>query len=231
MASRCTTRRCAGLPLGREDLLKRARNLQRRLERRVIEGDPVQPIQRVAGIDVAYRGAWASAAVAVFGLPHLQEVASAVAVKRGVFDYVPGFFALRELPLMTRALRRLARPPEVVLVDGHGRAHPRRFGAACHLGVVTGLATVGCAKTRLIGAYREPGPEAGCSAPLFDGIQQVGAVVRTRKGVRPVFVSVGHRITLDTAVACVLACCRGCRLPEPLRRAHQLARLALASAG
>ena len=231
MASRCTTRRRAGLPPGREDPLERARDLQRRLERRVIEGDPVQPIQRVAGVDVAYRGALASAAVAVYGLPHLQEVASAVAVKRGVFDYVPGFFALRELPLMTRALRGLAQPPEVVLVDGHGRAHPRRFGAACHLGVVTGLATVGCAKTRLIGVYREPGPEAGCSAPLLDGIQQVGAVVRTRKGVRPVFVSVGHRITLDTAVACVLACCRGCRLPAPLRRAHQLARLALASAG
>lgn len=231
MASSCTTRRRTCLPSGKEDLLDRARDLQRRLEHRVIEDDAVQPIQRVAGIDVAYRGAWACAAVAVFGLPHLQEVASAVAVKRGVFDYVPGFFALRELPLMTRALRRLAHPPDVVLVDGHGRAHPRRFGAACHLGVVTGLATVGCAKTRLIGVYREPGPEAGCAAPLFDGTQRVGAVVRTRRGVRPVFVSIGHRITLDTAVACVLACCRGCRLPEPLRRAHQLARLALASAG
>jgi deoxyribonuclease V len=209
--------------------LVRAERIQQRLRRRVIRANRFETVRRVAGIDVAYGGNRACAAVVVFRFPEIVEIEVAVAVKRDAFDYVPGFFSLREAPVMIRALVKLDRPPDLLLVDGHGRAHPRCFGLACHLGVLVDLPTIGCAKTRLVGAFREPLPESGHYSPLFEGPNLLGAVVRTRKNVRPLFVSTGHRIDLTTAVAYVLACCRGYRLPEPLRRAHQVARITLRS--
>lgn len=212
-------------------VLERARRLQERLRRRVISANRFETVRRVAGVDVAYQGDRACAAVVVFRFPEIVELEAAVALKQDVFDYVSGFFSLREIPVMTRALRKLAQPPDLLLVDGHGRAHPRRFGLASHLGVLVDLPAVGCAKTRLIGAFREPPAEAGHFTPLLDGPELLGAVVRTRRNVRPVFVSTGHRIDLPTSVTYVLACCRQYRLPEPLRRAHQVARITLKNAG
>jgi len=141
------------------------------------------------------------------------------------FPYVPGLLSFREAPVLLDAFAKLRRRPELVLVDGQGYAHPRRFGLACHVGLALAVPTVGCAKSRLCGEYEEPPREAGTWSPLRDGSELIGAVVRTRTGVKPLFVSVGHLISLRSAIHAVLACCRRYRLPEPLRAAHQYAGL------
>ena len=144
-----------------------------------------------------------------------QEVTSEAA-----FPYVPGYLTFREAPAVEAAFSRLARRPDLLLVDGHGWAHPRRFGIACHLGLWLDLPTVGCAKSRLCGTYAEPGPERGARSPLVDRGEVVGAVVRTRPRVKPLFVSPGHRCDLEGAVALVLATSAKYRLPIPARLAH-----------
>ena len=136
------------------------------------------------------------------------------------FPYVPGLLAFREAPAVLQAWRSLSIVPDLVIFDAHGLAHPRRFGLACHLGLVLDRPSIGCAKSRLCGEAATPAPEAGAWAGLTDGGEVIGAVLRTRPGVRPVYVSTGHRVSLPTAVALVLACCRGHRLPEPTRLAH-----------
>nr|NIR58182.1 endonuclease V [Gammaproteobacteria bacterium] len=139
---------------------------------------------------------------------------------RATFPYVPGYLSFREVPPLLRAFERLGEAPDLLVVDGHGRAHPRRFGIACHLGVLLDLPTVGCAKSRLVGTYREPGPRRGSATRLLDGGEVIGSVLRTRDGVKPVYVSVGHRITLEEARRQLLRQSRGVRLPEPIRAAH-----------
>ncbi|MFJ6195301.1 deoxyribonuclease V [Micromonospora sp. NPDC092111] len=187
----------------------------------------------VAGLDVAYAqdGALLAAAVTVLDAATLEVVDRAVSVGRPAFDYVPGLFAFRELPALLAALDRLTTRPELLVCDGHGLAHPRRFGLACHLGVVTGLPAIGVGKTPLVGGWTGPGPRRGDSAPLVDGGEVVGRVLRTRDGVKPVFVSVGHRMGLDNAVDQVLALTPRYRLPETTRTADRLCRDALAAAG
>jgi len=144
--------------------------------------------------------------------------------KRAIrFPYVPGLLSFRECPGVLGAFRKLKRQPDLMLVDGHGIAHPRRIGIAAHLGLLLDLATVGCAKSRLCGAHDEPGLERGCRAPLTDDSETIGAVLRTRTNVKPIYVSVGHRITLDEAVEHALSCGGGYRLPEPTRLAHHAA--------
>jgi len=140
--------------------------------------------------------------------------------------YVPGMFAFREGPVLVAALERLGRTPCVLLVDGAGRAHPRRAGLATHLGVVLGLPAVGCAKSRLLGTYDEVPPVRGTWSPLRDGGETVGAVLRTRAGARPLFVSAGHRADLASAIELVLRCATRFRIPEPLRAADHAARAA-----
>ncbi|MEH0933833.1 endonuclease V [Micromonospora psammae] len=186
----------------------------------------------VAGLDVAYAesGDLLAAAVTVLDAATLAVVDRAVSVGRPAFDYVPGLFAFRELPALLAALGRLAVPPDLLVCDGHGLAHPRRFGLACHLGVVTGLPAIGVGKTPLVGEWVEPGPRRGDGSALVDGGETVGRVLRTRDGVRPVFVSVGHRMSLDNAVAQVLALTPRYRLPETTRTADRLCRDALAEA-
>ena len=200
--------------------------LQRRLAAQVESGDRLPgEIHSVAGVDVGFEegGRITRAAVAVLGFPELEPLASAVARRPTEFPYVPGLLSFRELPALLEALQQLRELPDVILCDGQGRAHPRRFGIACHLGVLLDHPTLGVAKTRLIGSHAEPGPEKGDWVPLLDGGEVIGAVLRTRPGVKPLYVSGGHRVSLETAIALTLACTRRYRLPETTRAAHKLA--------
>ncbi|WP_311765517.1 endonuclease V [Streptomyces zingiberis] len=188
-------------------------------------------VRTVAGVDVAYdeaSGRLAAAAV-VLDAETLQVVEEATATGRAEFPYVPGLLAFRELPSVLAALSRLSEPPGLVACDGYGIAHPRRLGLAAHLGVVTGLPAFGVAKTPFGFAFDAPGQGRGAVSPLFDGGETVGRALRTQDGVKPVFVSVGHRIGLDHAVAHTLRLASRHRLPETTRRADSLCRRALAA--
>lgn len=199
---------------------------QRELAARVIDRDDLRlPPGLVAGVDAAFpdKGRTTRAAAVLMRFPQLETVDEVVHEQATELPYIPGLLSFRELPAILGALERLAVPPELVLCDGQGRAHPRRFGIACHLGVATGLATIGVGKSRLCGQHDEPGPEKGASVDLVDGDELIGRVVRTRSRVRPLYLSVGHRVSLATAVDLVLACTPRYRLPEPVRRADRLA--------
>ncbi|WP_232246359.1 endonuclease V [Kitasatospora mediocidica] len=186
----------------------------------------------VAGVDVAYddENDIVAAAAVLLDLHTLEVVEEATAVGRIAFPYVPGLLAFRELPAVIDALAALGRVPDLVVCDGYGLAHPRRLGLASHLGVLTGLRTLGVAKTPFTFSHQLPGAERGEWTPLVDDTtgEEVGRAVRTRAGVKPVFVSVGHRIGLAEAVDCVLALTPRYRLPETTRRADSLCRRALA---
>ncbi|MGW7487700.1 endonuclease V [Streptomyces sp. NPDC054786] len=186
----------------------------------------------VVGVDVAYddtRDVVAAAAVALDARTR-AVVDEATAVGQISFPYVPGLLAFREIPTVLDALARLARTPDLVVCDGYGLAHPRRFGLASHLGVLTGLPTIGVAKNPFTFRYEAPGPDRGDTSPLLDGAEEVGRALRTQKGVKPVFVSVGHRIDLDRACAQTLHLAAHYRLPETTRAADSLCRRALADA-
>jgi deoxyribonuclease V len=191
----------------------------------VIAEDRLGDVRRVAGIDVGFEqdGAISRAAVAVLDFPELRLVESAVARLPTSFPYVPGLLSFRETPAVLEALGRLSERPDLLLCDGQGYAHPRRFGLACHLGVLTGLPSIGVAKSRLIGTHGALPEEKGAWIPLRDGDETVGAVLRTRDGVAPLYVSIGHRVSLPTAIRWVLACTTRYRLPETTRQAHRLA--------
>jgi deoxyribonuclease V len=210
----------------------RAEALQRELARRVeVPSGRVADPGTVAGVDVSYvPGSLRVAAAAVVVELGDGVVVDEVVVEGEVaFPYRPGLLAFREVPVLLEALGALRRSPDLVLCDGQGLAHPARCGLACHLGVVTGLATVGCAKSWYVGRAGEPGPRRGDRAPLRDGADLVGHVLRTQDGVRPVYVSPGHRIGFDQACDLVLATCSRFRLPDPLRRADHISRQALRS--
>jgi deoxyribonuclease V len=181
-----------------------------------------------AGLDVAYAtdSPLVAAAVVTVSIATGQVLESATAVAEADFPYVPGLFAFRELPALLDAFARLAVTPDVLVADGHGLAHPRRFGLACHLGIETGLPAIGVAKTPM-GEFAAPGPNRGARTPLVDGGAEVGAALRTQRDVKPVFVSIGHLMDLDTACAQVLALAPRFRLPETTRRADQLSRRTL----
>ncbi|QKW10210.1 endonuclease V [Streptomyces sp. NA04227] len=211
-----------------------ARAVQDELRARVIltEAGPAPGAGHVTGLDVAYDDArdLVVAAAVVLDAASLKVVAEATAVGRVSFPYVPGLLAFRELPTVLAVLARLPVEPGLLVCDGYGLAHPRRFGLACHLGVLTGLPTIGVAKNPFTFSYREPGQERGAAAPLTDGAEEVGRALRTRTATKPVFVSVGHRTDLDTACAHVLALTPRYRLPESTRRADALCRQALKAA-
>ncbi|ABG05352.1 Endonuclease V [Rubrobacter xylanophilus DSM 9941] len=202
-----------------------ARRLQEELAGRVEEGPPLEVgrVRHVAGADVSTQDGVAYATVAVLDFPGLSvvEVRGFEAPLR--FPYIPGLLAFREVPAVIGALRAVETPVDALICDAQGRAHPRRMGLACHVGLFVDVPTVGCAKSRLVGGFREPGEERGSVSDLVHGGEVVGRVVRTRRRVSPVFVSVGNRIDLDSAVELVLACCSRYRLPEPTRQAHNAA--------
>ncbi len=213
--------------------LAAAAALQLALRDRIVARDDFGAPETVAGVDVAWdrsgRRGWA--ATAVWRLADLRPIAAALAEAVTDFPYVPGLLAWRELPAMLAALASLDRPPDLILCDGHGMAHPRRFGLACHLGLATGLPTIGVAKALLVGEHTGPGAARGDWTPLRAGDEIVGAALRTQPRARPVYVSIGHRISLASCIALVLHCAPRFRLPEPLRAAHQLARTKVGARG
>ncbi|MEU4834668.1 endonuclease V [Streptosporangium sp. NPDC023615] len=183
---------------------------------------------RVAGVDVAYDGDRLAAAVTVLDGTTLEVVEEVAVSGRTTFDYVPGLLAFREVPSLLEALDRLSAAPDLVVCDGYGLAHPRRFGLACHLGVLTGLPTIGVGKTAFVGVHTDPATARGSWTDLTLDGDVVGRVLRTRDGVKPVFVSVGHRVDLDTACHNVLNLTPRHRLPETTRAADGLSRRTLA---
>lgn len=202
----------------------RAIALQRELASRVVKKWQKRAVSFVAGVDIAAGGPGpARGAVVVLSYPGLEIVDTSVVEGSLDFPYIPGQLSFRELPLLLEAFRRLATVPDLVIVDGQGLAHPRRLGIACHLGLFLDRPTVGCAKSRLLGRHSEPGGRPGDRALLKDNGEVIGAVLRTRSGVKPVYVSIGHRISLEMSVRWILRCLRGYRLPEPTRLAHQAA--------
>ncbi|MCY3743693.1 MAG: deoxyribonuclease V [Candidatus Poribacteria bacterium] len=200
-----------------------ARQLQNELRSQVVQTDRFGTINTVAGVDIGLKKDTALASVVVLSFPELQVVDSVVTESPVRFPYIPGLLSFREIPPLLTAFAALQTEPDLVIVDGQGIAHPRRFGLASHLGLILDKPTIGCAKSRLWGQYEEPDSEQGAYTYLTAKEEVIGAAVRTRANVRVVYVSIGHRISLDSARVWVLACCRGYRLPETTRYAHNAA--------
>jgi deoxyribonuclease V len=179
----------------------------------------------IAGVDISLNrfNKMGTGAVVVLSYPGLEIAEIQVVTDRVNFPYVPGLLSFREAPLLLKAFEKLMIIPDIVLVDGQGIAHPRRCGIASHLGLILKIPTIGCAKSRLCGEHEIPDAEAGSYAELLDNGEVIGAVLRTRDGVKPLYISIGHMIDLPSAIKWVMACCRGYRLPEPTRLAHQAA--------
>jgi deoxyribonuclease V len=196
--------------------------LQEELRERVVREDRLGPVRRVAGVDVSYdrRSPVQFAAVVVLDARTFEPIETVEAQEEARFPYVPGYLSFREAPAVLRTFAKLEQIPDLLLCDGHGVAHPRRFGLACHLGVWLDLPTIGCAKSRLVGSHTEPGARRGCHRPVTEQGEVIGETVRTREGVRPVYVSVGHRVSLLTARHWVLQLSPKFRIPEPIRAAH-----------
>jgi deoxyribonuclease V len=202
-----------------------AKALQPQLAERVMTQATFDPValQTVAGVDVSFQGGMARAAVVVLGFPDLEPVDYALGLAPASFPYVPGLLTFREGPSVLNALEKLTTWPDVIIFDGHGIAHPRRIGLAAHMGVLLDHPSIGCAKSRLVGSHDEPADTVGDWVPLHDHGEIIGAVLRSRPNVKPIYVSVGHRIDLLTAIDLVLQCTRGYRLPETTRYAHKVA--------
>jgi deoxyribonuclease V len=201
---------------------KEAVALQRELACQVDSQTPLSRCELIAGADVSY-GRFSKrffAGVVVLRMDDLSVVERQGAVLESPFPYVPGLLSFREAPALLEAFAKVKSEPDVVMIDGHGFSHPRRFGLACHVGWCLDRPCLGFAKTLFIGEFKEPGKKAGSMRPLVDKGEVIGQVVRTQTGVKPVFVSVGHKIDLASAVRVVLQTCRGYRLPEPNRQAH-----------
>ncbi len=200
---------------------KEAVAVQRGLEPLVRE-TPLGPVQTVAGLDVSVRGDRVRAAIVVLDVDTLDVVDQAIWDGPVAFPYVPGLLSFREIPALLPALEQLTVLPDVLMLDAHGRAHPRRFGLACHLGVLLDRPALGVAKSIYVGTYADLGEEKGSTAPLVHKGETVGMAVRTRTRVLPVYVSAGHRITLADAVDLTLRTTGRLKLPEPTRLAHRL---------
>ncbi len=196
--------------------------IQRKLAAQVSRNSEVTAPRLIAGVDISVQKAtgMATGAVVVLNYPELRLVETRVVNGKIDFPYVPGFLSFRELPLTLAACERLTVAPDLVLVDGQGIAHPRRVGLASHLGLFLDTPTIGCAKSLLCGSHEMPGAEPGSYAEVIDRDEIIGAALRTRLGVKPVYVSIGHKVDLQAAISWVLKCCRGYRLPEPTRLAH-----------
>jgi deoxyribonuclease V len=203
-----------------EEAIEIQNSLRSRLD---LQSEPEQ-IETVAGIDVSYdKGSdWLFAAIVVMQVRDLQILDSASATATVPFPYIPGLLSFRECPAVLQAWEKLTVKPDCLMCDGQGIAHPRRLGIASHLGLWLDMPSIGCAKSLLVGTYREPGLKRGSTEPLYHRKEQVGMILRTKDGVQPVFVSQGHKISLQKAIEIVLTCCTKYRLPEPTRQAHRL---------
>lgn len=205
--------------------IEQAVAIQQQLRAEVIVEDQLGPIRHVAGVDCGFEadGTITRAAVAVLSFPDLELRDRAVVRRPTTFPYVPGFLSFREVPAVLEALAQLTVMPDLLLCDGQGLAHPRRFGLACHLGLLTDTPAIGVAKSLLIGRHAPLAEQRGAWEPLVDRAEVIGAALRTRAGTKPLFISIGHRISLPTAIDYVLRCTPKYRLPETTRRAHDLA--------
>lgn len=197
--------------------------IQEKLRARVIERTTFDKVELVGGVDVSVRKGVCRAAVVTLTFPGLEIVDHATAAMPSPFPYVPGLLAFREVPVIIKAFEKLKTSPDVLIVDGQGIAHPRQFGVASHLGVELDKPAIGCAKSRLVGEHKEPGIRRGAKTALKYKGDTVGFVMRTREGVKPVFISIGHRISLEDAARIVMRCVTKYRLPEPVRAAHRIA--------
>jgi deoxyribonuclease V len=198
--------------------------IQESLSNRLILKDLAGRIHRVAGADISYiTGAKTLyAGIVILSFPNLETLEERWYKGVARFPYIPGLLSFREVPFLLKTLDKVAVTPDLILCDGQGIAHPRGLGLASHLGILTDIPTLGCAKTRLVGEYKEPGPEKGAHSPLMVGGQRVGAVLRTRAGVKPIYVSPGYGITLERSIEVALQVTGRFRLPEPIRAAHAL---------
>jgi deoxyribonuclease V len=196
--------------------------LQKRLAGDVIRKSRLSTVETVAGIDTGYRNGMSQAAVVSLKYPSLEPLEQGISLRPVNFPYIPGLLSFRETLVILEAFEKLKQSPDLLIIDGHGIAHPRRFGIACHIGLLVDIPSIGCAKTKLLGEYDEPGPERGSFSYLIDQGEIIGAVLRTRNKVKPVFVSIGHKVNLKDSIEFVLNCCRGYRLPETTRKADRL---------
>ena len=201
---------------------KQARHEQNILAKNIIKTGELISVQYIAGVDVSISRMRdsATAAVVVLYYPTLEIVETQVVHGNPGFPYIPGLLSFREAPLILQACQLLNITPDLFMVDGQGIAHPRRIGLASHLGLFLDTPTIGCAKSRLCGEHESPGFEPGDHTPLVENGDTIGAVLRTKRGIKPLYISVGHKIALQSALRWVLDCCRGYRLPEPTRMAH-----------
>lgn len=200
-----------------------ARILQEQLRADVITTDDLGEVTTVAGVDAGYEGDQARAAVVVLAYPSLEPLDYALAYRPASFPYVPGYLSFREAPAALAALDELRIRPDLLICDGQGIAHPRRFGIACHIGLVSGIPAIGCAKSLLIGRADPVPDERGAHVALTYRGEPIGAVLRTRVGTKPLYISVGHRISLPTAIQYVMSCVTKYRLPETTRASDKLA--------
>ena len=199
-----------------------ALDIQLRLAAKVSKVSEVATPRFIAGVDISVGKTreMATGAVIVLSYPELRLVETKIVNEKLNFPYIPGLLSFRESPLILAACEKLTVTPDLILVDGQGVAHPRRLGLASHLGLFLDIPTVGCAKSRLCGSHKELGVEPGSSVELVDNGEVIGAVLRTKLGANPIYVSIGHKVDLQAAVHWVLECCRGYRVPEPTRIAH-----------
>lgn len=203
-----------------------ALTLQGQLAAEVIKEDQLRQVNLIAGVDVAYskKSDRLVAAVVILNANTLKVIETATTEDRAQFPYVPGLLSFRELPPLIKVLAKLRHSPDLIICDGQGYAHPRRFGLACHLGVVFGIPTIGCGKTRLVGDHDELNEARGARVPLIDKGEVVGSVLRTQSHTNPVYISIGHRISLATACQYILKTSPEYRLPETTRQADQTVR-------
>lgn len=199
--------------------------VQEQLRAEVVTTDSLEPVQYVAGVDMSFEanGTISRAAVAVLSFPDLQLQESAIARRPKSFPYIPGFLSFREIPAVLDALEKISITPHLILCDGQGLAHPRRFGIACHLGVIIDLPTIGVAKSLFVGKHQEVSEQRGSWQPLTDRGETIGAVLRTRSKTKPLYISISHKVSLPTAIDYVLQCTPKHRLPETTRIADKLA--------
>ncbi|MBW4486224.1 MAG: deoxyribonuclease V [Trichocoleus desertorum ATA4-8-CV12] len=199
--------------------------IQQQLRGEIIMTDQLGTVQRVAGVDVGFEaeGTITRAAIAVLSFPELQLVEQAIARRPTTFPYIPGFLSFREIPAVLDALAQITTPLDLLLCDGHGIAHPRRMGIAAHLGLLVDLPAIGVGKSLLVGKHDEVPNERGAWQPLQHRGETIGAVLRTRINTKPLYISLGHRISLPSAIDYVMRCTPKYRLPETTRQAHKLA--------
>lgn len=202
----------------------KAIELQRKLANLVKTEPTNRPVRFIAGLDAAFSkdDKLCFGAVVLWDMLEQRVIEQYTSCAKLTFPYVPGLLSFREVPTLLLALKKLRRIPDLLMCDGQGLAHPRRFGLACHLGVLCDLPAIGCAKSKLLGTHTELSQARGSRAPLVDGTEVIGSALRTQTGVRPVYVSIGHKIDLTTAEEIVLACAIRYRLPEPTRLADKL---------